>query len=106
MQKRVQRARTMTVARNSAHAIMSDRQFEAIANLLGTAEPLRTTASMVLVDGWRIVDAALALNTKRMVVGRVVRRMQEAHILLARAYLGTEPDAQLAPDWAESDGGA
>lgn len=91
VQKRVRRSRTLTVARNSAHAIMSARQFEAIANLLGSSEPTRTAASMVLVDGWRIVDAAMAVSAPRSVVGRVVRRMQVAHILLEKAYKDPAP---------------
>lgn len=51
---------------------------------------MRTAASMVLDDGWQIVDAAMAVNTPRSVVGRVVRRMQIAHVLLKHAYKDTE----------------
>lgn len=89
VQKRVQRTRTLTVARNSARGIMTLRQFEAIANLLGSGEPVRTAASMVLVDGWRIVDAAQALSSSRSVLGGLIRRMQVAHILLEKAYKDT-----------------
>nr|WP_315494228.1 hypothetical protein [uncultured Rhodoferax sp.] len=92
VQKRVQRSRTTPVARNSAHAIMTHGQFAAITNLLGSHEPTRTAASMVLVEGWRIVDAAAAVNTSRSVVGRMVRRMQEAHILLSKAYRDAQPE--------------
>lgn len=90
VQKRVQRNRAMVVKRNSAHSILNSRQFEAIANLLGSREPARTAVSMVLVNGWRIVDAAMAVNTGGPAVGQVVRRMQAAHILLAKAYKDTE----------------
>lgn len=86
VQKRVQRTGTVALERNSAHAIMTARQFEAIANLLGSREPTRTAASMVLVDGWRIIDAALAVNSRNQVIGQAVRRMQTAHMLLTRAY--------------------
>jgi hypothetical protein len=86
VQKRVRRSRATTLERNSAHAIMTARQFEAIANLLGSREPTRTAASMVLVDGWRIIDAAMAVNSRNQVIGQAVRRMQTAHILLTKAY--------------------
>lgn len=90
--KRIQRSRTTSVARNSAHAIMTLGQFAAITNLLGSHEPTRTAASLVLVEGWQIADAAAAVNTSRIVVGRMVRRMQEAHILLSKAYGDAQPD--------------
>lgn len=92
VQKRVQRTRSMTLERNSAHAIMSARQFEAIANLLGSHEPIRTAASMVLVDGWRIIDAAVAVNSNNKVLGQAVRRMQTAHALLTKAYRDGQTD--------------
>jgi hypothetical protein len=92
VQKRVQRARSMKLVRNSAHAVMTARQFEAIANLLGSHEPIRTAASMVLVDGWRIIEAAMAVNSNSKVLGQAVRRMQTAHTLLTKAYKGEQSD--------------
>lgn len=84
--KRAQRVRPLKVSRNSAGGILSEGQFLAISSLLEYREPQISGASLVLVQGWRIVDAATAVGGNSTVLGRMVKRMQNAHMRIMKAY--------------------
>jgi hypothetical protein len=85
--KHAQRVRPLEVSRNSAGGILSEGQFRAISSLLEYREPQISGAFMVLVQGWRIVDAAMAVGGNSTVLGGMVRRMQHAHLQIMKAYL-------------------
>lgn len=65
---------------------MKKREFDAIAKLLRSREPARTSAELVLVKGKAIKDAVAATGMSQPAVSQVVKRYREADALIRNAY--------------------
>lgn len=72
---------------------MTDPQFTALARLLRLrAGPAREGARLVLVEGWRQVDAAAAVAISPAALGNAVARVRRG-VDLATTAAGTVPIA-------------
>ena len=67
-------------------AEMTPVQFEAVAELLRSREPVRTAARLVLVEGAATKDAAQAAGMQPNAVSNALGRYRNAHRKLLVAY--------------------
>lgn len=70
-------------------AEMTQAQFEVVAELLRSREPVRTAAKLVLLDGKTTKDAAAATGMQPNAVSNALTRYRNAHAKLLVAYKGT-----------------
>lgn len=68
-------------------AEMTLAQFQAVADLLRSREPVRTAAKMVLVDERSTKEAADATSLAPQGVSNALRRYRNAHVKLCDAYI-------------------
>lgn len=61
-------------------------QFEVIAKLIRSREPVKTAAKFVLVDGMSNIDAATEMELSAQSVSNTVSRFRAAHEEIRRAY--------------------
>lgn len=69
-------------------AEMTQAQFDAVAELLRSREPVRTAARLVLVEGAATKDAAEAAGMQPNAVSNALGRYRNAHKKLLFAYCG------------------
>lgn len=69
-------------------AEMTQAQFEVVAELLRSREPVRTAARLVLVEGVTTKDAAGAAGMQPNAVSNALSRYRNAHSKLLVAYDG------------------
>jgi len=67
-------------------AEMTVSQFEVVAELLRSREPVKTAVRMVLVKGRATKDAAEAVGLVPQSVSNALRRYRNAHQKLLKAY--------------------
>lgn len=67
-------------------AEMTQAQFEVVAELLRSREPVRTAARLVLVEGVTTKDAAGAAGMQPNAVSNALSRYRNAHSKLLVAY--------------------
>lgn len=65
---------------------MTPAQFDLIAMLLKSREPIRTAARMVLLDHVSNADAARSVDAAPQSVHRTVRRFNEVHAAIEKLY--------------------
>ena len=65
---------------------MSPKQFEVLARLIRSRSNARESARLVLVEGKRKRDAAIAAGTSRQTCNDAVRRFKEADHLVRLVY--------------------
>lgn len=70
-------------------AEMSPAQFEVVAELLRSREPVRTAVRLVLVEGAATKTAALAAGMQPNAVSNALGRYRNAHRKLIAAYGAT-----------------
>lgn len=70
-------------------AEMTAAQFQAVADLLRSREPVRTAVRMVLVDERSTKEAAEATGLAPQGVSNALRRYRNAHQMLCDAYKST-----------------
>lgn len=68
---------------------MTKAQFEVVAELLRSREPVRSAVRMVLVDGAGSREAADATGLVQQSVTNALRRYRNAHNKLLHAYKNT-----------------
>lgn len=69
---------------------MTAKQFQVVADLLRSREPVRTAAKMVLVAGRTTKEAAEATGLVSQSVSNALRRYRSAHARLLDAYKGLD----------------
>ena len=67
-------------------AAMTQAQFEVVAGLLRSREPVRTAARLVLVEGATTKDAAGAAGMQPNAVSNALGRYRNAHLKILSAY--------------------
>lgn len=65
---------------------MTDDEFEVVATLIGSREPARTGAKLVMVSGWGPSDAAREVGLVPQSISNTVRRIRTADELILVAY--------------------
>ena len=74
----------------TAHTLIPLPQFNAVAKLLRSREPVKTAARLVLVEGSARKDAMAATGVSGPAVSQAVKRYREAHKLISDAYLNAK----------------
>ena len=74
----------------TAHTLITLAQFNAVAKLLRSREPVKTAARLVLVEGAARKDAMAATGVSGPAVSQAVKRYREAHKLISGAYLNAK----------------
>ena len=73
-------------AHHVAGGEMTPAQFHAVAELIGSRDPARAAARMVLVDGMRPGEAATAAGVSPQSASNAVGRVRRAHESIRAAY--------------------
>lgn len=74
----------------TAHTFFTLAQFNAVAKLLRSREPVKTAARLVLVEGLARKNAMAATGVSGPAVSQAVKRYREAHKLISDAYLNAQ----------------
>ena len=74
----------------TTHTTITLAQFNALAKLLRSREPVKTAARLVLVEGQARKEAMAATGVSGPAVSQAVRRYREAHKIIADAYLNAK----------------
>ena len=70
----------------TARALITLAQFNAVAKLLRSREPVKSAARLVLVDGLARKDAMAATGVSGPAVSQAVKRYREAHKIILDGY--------------------
>lgn len=77
-------------ARQTAGGEMTPAQFHAIASLIGSRDPARAAARLVLVDGMHPAEAATTAGVSRTSAYNAAARVRRAHEAIRDAYSPSE----------------
>lgn len=65
---------------------MTPTQFEVIAKLIRSREPVMSGAKLVLIDGFSGVDAAVTIGVSAQSISNTVKRFRVADAEIRQAY--------------------